>query len=48
MAEADPAELEAIIKPTGFFRAKTRNLLALATGWWMSSTAWCPAGWRIW
>lgn len=31
MAEADTAELEAIIKPTGFFRAKTRNLLALAT-----------------
>ena len=29
MAEADPAELEAIIKPTGFFRAKARNLLAL-------------------
>ena len=29
MAEADPAELEAIIKPTGFFRAKTRNLMAL-------------------
>jgi endonuclease-3 len=29
MAEAEPAELEAIIKPTGFFRAKTRNLLAL-------------------
>jgi endonuclease-3 len=31
LAEADPAELEEIIKPTGFFRAKTRNLLALAT-----------------
>lgn len=31
MAEAGTAELEAIIKPTGFFRAKTRNLLALAT-----------------
>jgi len=30
MAEADTEELEAIIKPTGFFRAKTRNLLALA------------------
>ena len=30
MAEADTAELEAIIKPTGFFRAKSRNLLALA------------------
>jgi endonuclease-3 len=30
MAEADAAELEAIIKPTGFFRAKTKNLLALA------------------
>jgi endonuclease-3 len=29
MAEAEPAELEAIIKPTGFFRAKARNLLAL-------------------
>ncbi|MEO3934406.1 endonuclease III [Micrococcaceae bacterium Sec7.4] len=29
MAEADPAELEAIIKPTGFFRAKSRNLMAL-------------------
>jgi endonuclease-3 len=31
LAEADPAELEEIIKPTGFFRAKTRNLMALAT-----------------
>lgn len=31
MAEADPAVLEEIIKPTGFFRAKSRNLLALAT-----------------
>jgi endonuclease-3 len=29
MAEADPAEIEAIIKSTGFFRAKTRNLMAL-------------------
>ena len=29
MAEADPAELEAILKPTGFFRAKTRNVMAL-------------------
>jgi endonuclease-3 len=32
MAEADPAELEAIIKPTGFYRAKARNLLAMARG----------------
>ena len=31
MAEADPVELEAILKPTGFFRAKARNLLALCT-----------------
>ena len=31
MAEADTARLEEIIKPTGFFRAKSRNLLALAT-----------------
>jgi endonuclease-3 len=31
MAEADPARLEEIIKPTGFFRAKSRNLIALAT-----------------
>ncbi|MCU1530599.1 MAG: nth [Arthrobacter sp.] len=29
LAEADPAELEAIIKSTGFFRAKARNLMAL-------------------
>jgi endonuclease-3 len=31
MAEADPAELEAILKPTGFFRAKARNVMALCT-----------------
>lgn len=31
MAEADPAEMEEIIKPTGFFRAKTRSLIALGT-----------------
>lgn len=31
MAEAEPADLEAIIKPTGFFRAKARNLMALGT-----------------
>lgn len=30
MAEADPAELETIIQPTGFFRAKTKNVLALS------------------
>jgi endonuclease III len=30
LAEADPAELETIIKPTGFFRAKARSLLALS------------------
>jgi endonuclease III len=29
MAEADPATIEEIIKPTGFFRAKTRSLVAL-------------------
>lgn len=31
MAEAQTEELEAIIKPTGFFRAKSRNLVALCT-----------------
>lgn len=31
LAEADPAELEMLIQPTGFFRAKTRSLLALST-----------------
>lgn len=30
MAEAEPAELEAILQPTGFFRAKTKNVLALS------------------
>ncbi len=28
LADADPAEVEAIIRPTGFFRAKTRNIQA--------------------
>jgi endonuclease-3 len=28
LAAADPAEVEAIIKPTGFFRAKTRAIIA--------------------
>ncbi|GGH90446.1 endonuclease III [Arthrobacter liuii] len=31
LAEADPTELETILKPTGFFRAKSRNVLALCT-----------------
>ncbi|MBT1001341.1 endonuclease III [Paenarthrobacter sp. DKR-5] len=30
LADADPAELETMIQPTGFFRAKARSLLALA------------------
>jgi endonuclease-3 len=29
-AAADPAELERLIKPTGFFRAKAKNLIACA------------------
>lgn len=31
LSEAAPVELETLIKATGFFRAKSRNLLALAT-----------------
>jgi endonuclease-3 len=31
MAEAELAELEAILQPTGFFRAKAKNILALST-----------------
>src|SRR5690606_17920583 len=30
LAQADPAELEAIIHSSGFFRAKARNLIAMA------------------
>lgn len=30
LAAADPAEVEAIIRPTGFFRAKTRSIIAAA------------------
>ena len=30
LAAAPPAELEALIRSTGFFRAKARNLLAMA------------------
>ena len=31
LAAADPAEVEEIIKSTGFFRAKTRSLIGMAT-----------------
>jgi len=31
LSAADPAAVEAIIRPTGFFRAKTRSLLGMAT-----------------
>ena len=31
LAAADPDDLEAILRPTGFFRAKARSLLGLAT-----------------
>jgi endonuclease-3 len=30
MAAADPEELEAILKPTGFFRAKTKSVMGLS------------------
>src|ERR671939_471724 len=30
LAAADPAKVEALIFPTGFFRAKTRSLIAMA------------------
>jgi len=30
LAAADPAEVEALIRPTGFFRNKTKSLLAMA------------------
>jgi endonuclease-3 len=32
LADADPAELEALIRPTGFFRNKTKSLLGMAAG----------------
>ncbi|MEW5875031.1 MAG: endonuclease III [Candidatus Zixiibacteriota bacterium] len=31
-ADADPAELENIIRPTGFFRTKARNIIAASRG----------------
>ena len=31
LAAADPAEVEEIVRPTGFFRAKTRSLVGMAT-----------------
>lgn len=30
LAEADPADVEALIRPTGFFRQKTKSLLGMA------------------
>ena len=32
LAAADPATLEELIRPTGFFRSKTRNLIGMAQG----------------
>jgi endonuclease-3 len=32
LAEADPAELEEIVRSTGFFRSKARNLIGMAQG----------------
>ena len=32
MAAADPSDVEELIRSTGFFRAKTRNLLGMAEG----------------
>jgi endonuclease III len=32
LAAADPAELEDIVRTTGFFRSKTRNLIGMANG----------------
>ena len=32
LAAADPEEVEAIIKPTGFFRAKTKSIIGLSVG----------------
>jgi endonuclease III len=32
LAAADPAELEGIIRSTGFFRSKTKNLIGMAQG----------------
>ena len=32
LADADPSEVEALIRPTGFFRQKTKSLLGMARG----------------
>jgi endonuclease-3 len=48
MAEADTAELEAIIKPTGFSAPRRGTSSRWRTGLWTSTTAWCPAGWKTW
>jgi endonuclease III len=32
LAHADPADVEAVIHPTGFFRQKTKSLIGMATG----------------
>ena len=48
LAGADRAELEEILKPTGFFRAKANSVLGLARRSSSGSTARCPAGWPTW
>ena len=48
LAAAPVDEVEALIRPTGFYRAKTRSLLGMAPPWSTGSAARCRPGWRTW
>ena len=48
LAEADPGELEAIIRSTGFFRSKARSLMGMASAVVDRFGGEVPRRWRIW
>ena len=47
-AQADREELEALIRPTGFYRNKATSLIGLVRHWSSGSTARCRTPWKSW
>jgi len=48
LCAADREELEALIRPTGFYRNKAASLIGLGQALWSGSTARFPPRWTSW
>jgi endonuclease III len=48
LADANPAVMEGMIKSTGFFRNKTKSLIALGKALVERHNVKCPTRWRSW